>query len=127
MEPLKTLTISESRWLRGIGDEDSYLKSPTEDKLCCLGFCALAAGYPINEITSIRQPADLDPPQKIIEAFPFLLKERMHFGNYKAWIDSDVTNSLMEINDDETISDDERKEKLTQVFADNGVTVTWEP
>lgn len=35
------LIIDRKTWLRGEGSLHSYLRRPADDKMCCLGFCAV--------------------------------------------------------------------------------------
>jgi hypothetical protein len=48
------LTIDRKKWLRGTGD--SFLLSPRDGKMCCLGFYALACGLTENDIRDQLTP-----------------------------------------------------------------------
>jgi hypothetical protein len=54
MEPLKVV-VDRAKWYRGKTATDSYLLSPANQKMCCLGFASLAAGNTDKEIFGKRR------------------------------------------------------------------------
>lgn len=54
---MKVLTIDRNMWLRGEGGERSKLLRPSDGKMCCLGFDALARGLSKDDIFDRSGPS----------------------------------------------------------------------
>lgn len=135
------LIIDRLTWLRGEGEDQSYLYRATDKKMCCLGFYALACGLTIQDIDSQCTPLEvLRTYHKMIA--DWLLKDtpnKYSFPTRKAASDSCTT--LMTLNDfvieddslpakdedaySEVSSEVEREAKLIEEFAKHGVEVEF--
>lgn len=91
---MKTYTINRSKWLRGEGNENSYLLRGDDGKMCCLGQVCEQEGVPGSELIGISEPAGL---QKRKSSLP-------------KWLFSEVAYEMMEEND--TKAREERLKKL---------------
>lgn len=54
---LVNVVVKRSRWSRRANDNALYV--PSSKRMCCLGFCARAAGYEISEINDVSAPIGL--------------------------------------------------------------------
>lgn len=115
------LKINRATWLRGEGNKHSALLRPSDNKMCCLGFLAVASGYTEEQISNQTTPGGLasslssDPepnkwPKGIME------DSRLHTDN---------TCNLMAMNDDPMYSDEEREDFLKKNFARIGIEVEF--
>ena len=117
----KTVTafvIKRSEWLRGEGVERSYLLRGSDGKRCCVGIYARALGIPDSAIRGfswpysggqIRNPCAWDTDDS--EA---------------SWLNSLSADTLSVENDDKFTSDPEREIAIANIFANVGITVTFE-
>jgi hypothetical protein len=101
------LIIDRNKWLRGEGDEDSYLLRSSDGKMCCLGFLAKECGHADCEIS------DVCAPPKIRNR-----KSKMN-DLVEGSLPSGLCSELMMENDDQGKSDSYRemfiKEKLSEL------------
>ena len=116
---MRNVTIKRGRWLRGEGSEDSYLLRGTDNKMCCLGYVARAARVTAHDIFHVRTPDGLIRATRRRGWFRDLFLDSALFDN------SELTNTLMEINDSQTISDLEREVYLGLAFAGLGINVRF--
>lgn len=100
------VTIKRSRW--STKPEDNRLLDPVSKRMCCLGFCALAAGYTRNEILDVAEPPELAISSMWLEKFK----------------DLPIT-SMMTINDSKDMSRKEKEPKLIKLAAKAGVTLQF--
>lgn len=110
----KKFTVERSSWFRGKGSLKSKLMNRSGNK-CCLGFYALECGLNEENIKGAPGPADV-----AIEGAKwssFLLSFRRNT--------SPVCMRLMQINDDEFITDEKREKELKKVFENCGVAVRF--
>lgn len=108
------LTIRRSDWLRGKGALGSALLTDT-GKMCCLGFLALELGAKPEEILSVPTPAGcahINWPEGFIEKFSDIIH---NIG----------CQSLMEINDDCSLTDKDRENTLKDSFTRFGIEVEF--
>ena len=110
--------IERHRWLRGEGGADSELLRESDGKMCCLGFYALALGSDENDIAGIGDPETAPS----CSAWPeWLLQDRGEDG----LMHTDDAISLIKINDEQTIGDAHREQRIASIFASHGVEVTF--
>lgn len=116
-----TLIIDRRLWARG-GRNSRHSKLLVGGKLCCLGFHALACGLRKDEIEDMGTPRSAIVQHKldIPEGMRFLFGDSIDHPPHSA-----AARTLMEINDDEQITDDEREKQLTTVFTQYGWAVTF--
>ena len=111
------VTIDRSKWLRG-EENKSYLLRATDGKMCCLGFLGLACGLTEDEIRDCIAPAKTRKYYK----FPAELLRQTEDG---LWVDSIFSDLLMDINDREGYSEEEREAELTQLFKLIGIELEF--
>lgn len=106
-------TVDRSKWLRGEGSTRSYLLRD-DQKMCCLGFRALACGHTADELLGVKTPNDITN------------RLAAHWANYLdgKW-SSGLSRAAMVTNDDEWILDKNREATLVKQFAELGDTVTF--
>lgn len=108
------LVIDRSRWLRGEGDEDSFLLRPRDCRMCCLGFFGRALGAAEETINDHEAPyfaRGVNWPEWV-----FTADRRGHTGDIRA---------LMDINDDESLGESIRESRIAEIFARHGITVEF--
>lgn len=111
------LTIVRNEWFRGLGGLVSTLCRRDDGRKCCLGFYALQAGYTLDEIGGNRTPGQLHRSTK---------KDLFNSGLVnEETFSTPVADALMMINDDMTITDKVREQRLTEKFASIGVEVEF--
>lgn len=122
------LVIDRSKWHRGEGSQGSALLRIGDEKMCCLGFYALASGFSKEEIRGRHYPDSLERPWACailkseadpantcrLEAFHDTPVVCTELGRKAAWH-----------NDRSDISGEEREAELTALFAENGVEVEF--
>lgn len=108
-------TVNRKTWLRGEGDDDSYLLRGSDGKMCCLGFRAMACGH---------RPEDI-----VNHGTPFKLEyDACKWGAYVDFVGQANSAACMEamaVNDDSDIADAERESSLAIILAKLGDTVTF--
>lgn len=100
-----SFTVNRNNWLRK--DENSMLLRPSDGKMCCMGFYALACGATREEIEGKSALNDIDGA--VYSEWSTLCDEVA--GEY---------NNLYTVNDE---TGDE--EKITAWLAERGITVTF--
>lgn len=112
----KKFKINRKEWLRGEGHSDSSLLRLEDQKMCCLGFYALAKGINKKHIECIPCPDEL-----VCKNGEPMMKEMVN--------DSGENNSmcqyLMEANDCEDMQDNKREFIIKEQFAKLGVEVEF--
>lgn len=118
--PLRELIIDRKTWLRG--SKESYLLRPKDGKKCCLGFLAEQCGIPTEFLHGKDSPVNLVVPGKRLpHGMGFLLK-RYEPGKST---DSEACRALMYVNDYQGSTLQQREQKLTEMFANHGITVRF--
>lgn len=126
--------IKRSDWTRGRGsDSYNYLLDYCGGK-CCLGFAALALGYKEEHIECVGRP------DEVVE---ILTRNNVKEEDANLWFDGSVKRrsgslgigddfcisatmeEIIECNDSDEISDEEREEKLKKLFSKMGVEVNF--
>lgn len=107
MKP-KEFVIDRKKWYRGRGSANSALLR-SDGTMCCMGFYAKACGFEDREILD----AGTHPFSATIES-PYFIDGR--FGQA----------GLFDVNDNVTLSEEDRETILTRLFADNGIAVRFE-
>lgn len=137
------LVIDRSKWLRGEGSEKSFLLRSTDGKMCCLGFFGLACGLTAERITDVDAPTDIPVEIGVIgvsarrESVEIGISARREwmrnvpeaealFDGERKYNSSVICNQLMSTNDlNVSLSDAEREQKITALFAEMGVEVVF--
>jgi hypothetical protein len=104
------LVIDRSKWLRGEGQDESYLLRKKDGKMCCLGFYGLACGLTEEDILMKGTPEEVEV-----------------FWGPGSWLVSGImdANELMSINDGRHRSAKERELKIAALFSKHGVEVEF--
>lgn len=105
-------TVKRSDWFRGQGGFRSKLLNPINNKMCCLGFYALAKGAKREDIMDRAAPNSCpDQPwsQDLIAS---------SFNTIS-------TESLINTNDSPALCEAEREERLTILFSNIDVQVEF--
>jgi hypothetical protein len=131
---MRQLIIEESKWYRGKGGVQSRLLRVEDGKMCCLGFDALACGLKEGNILDAAFPTSVQysyPTSKYVAA-PLPTEMQWLEGSTDDFADEEgeyksYEAAIGDINDDDTISDDERKERLRPLFAVGGVELVFVP
>jgi hypothetical protein len=107
---LDKLTINRTEWLRGEGSMYSYLRRASDQKKCCIGI--LLCALDVKEETLLSKHA-------VQDLFIKLPAEQN-------WLnDRSKMESFYRQNDNTTITEEEREVRLTDLFAEQGIVVTF--
>lgn len=130
-----TFTVQRSKWLRG--SEPMKMSGLNEGgEFCCLGFLCMKAGYEPEQIAGLSYPNALgnkinhskkldEKPLDTQDFHPILqpfLAHKFQSGDFYV---GGVTRRIGQINDDGTITDEEREAKVTKEFEALGITVKF--
>ena len=121
---VKKFKVKRSKWFRGQGSDDSFLLN-NEGQMCCLGFYSAACGIKKSYLKNEEAPGEINSDIQN-QWQTFLLNDSDIDTEEQYKIDSWACTQLMKINDDENMSDTEREEKLTKLFANDGIEVKFE-
>ncbi len=103
------LVIDRSKWLRG--DRDSYLLRPSDQKMCCVGMYLAQCGVPLDDLRWKVTAEDVLP-------LPVTTQ----------WLvatDNDLAVVLYGVNDDRTLTEEDREVGIASEFAKVGVQVEF--
>jgi hypothetical protein len=114
---MRSLVIDRTKWYRGKGDTHSRLLRADDGMMCCLGFYSLACGLSREDIEDISFPTSVD----------WSLPGEMDWLCGEPGDDCDYTVEVRvgNVNDSTAITDVEREQRLTALFAEHGVNVTF--
>ena len=120
MRTLK-VTVKRSRWIHLPTDnlsQSSLLRSK-DNKMCCLGFMALACRLTRDAIMNRGDPIDV-LPSRMKKSFASRLLEG---GEYI--LTKDITNTIITTNDDGHMSESKKERKLKKLFAKIRVDINF--
>lgn len=109
------LVIDRKRWLRGEGENASFLLRD-DGKMCCLGFFACAIGVPQEQLLGAIEPGQLPEcpwPEWLLRTDG---ATRRH---------TSTAAILAETNDSTACDANAREERIASIFASHGVEVTF--
>lgn len=109
------LVIDRNKWLRGEGPSQSRLIRSNDNQMCCLGFLGKACGISEQELFDEYTPETAGDENKWPNGI----------FNEDAVENSDITAELMEINDDENLTDENRESNLIERFATINIEVEF--
>ena len=109
-----SFVIDRRVWLRGEGPEVSVLLRRRDSKRCCLGIYLQHLGFADFEMEGVCEPCE------VVSARPM-----------PHWLESAVKGSpaqrLIDVNDDYgDEANAQREPEITRIFAEQGVSVTFE-
>jgi len=105
---MNTTIIKESEWCRGQKTSALLLHDHTK---CCLGFDALRRGFTEEEILEIPTPEGL-PHDDRLDGLVYDYSDE--YGEHLN--DNSTVNDIVRVNDNATLTDDERKTQLIALF-----------
>lgn len=105
----KVCTIDTNKWCRGGMNGRSQLLN-NEGNMCCLGFLANQCGISKKYLEGKSYPCNLC--QQMIGNIPLLNQK----NKYHDWCQTELSMALTEVNDNNMITDIDRKSELTQLF-----------
>ncbi len=119
-----TFTIQRSRWARGKPKSTSpadinFLYRDNDQKMCCLGFYGEACGLSTDSMLGVAYPSNC----KVID---------MYEAAGGAWLnDTEGRNCTLQetiarLNDSDDRTDAQREAAISAIFAEQGITVTFE-
>lgn len=120
-------TVKRSEWLRGEGEDDSYLLRSSDNKKCCFGFLAIQRGIPEEAIKDVHSFAEM--PSEFMKQIPqgFLNEDNYMFkkANVTRVINADEATEAMVTNDMVETSDSEKEKELAERFKELNVQVEF--
>jgi len=124
---MKKLTIQRSKWLRGEGPGQSYLIRRTDQKMCCLGFFGLACGLNPERMTDVGSPIGI--PLMLKETYSKVWSSKVPEAKFLFSAGggghSESANDLMNVNDNNNLTESDREREITAIFAKNGIEVVF--
>jgi len=117
-------TIKRSEWLHGEGGACSKLLRKKDQKKCCLGFECLARGCDPDLIEGLGTPDDLSDSSHYDEYWKAICDDYDARGEPGVSLPA-LQNSLININDDPKFDESVREARITELFAQRGVKVTF--
>ena len=115
-------TVKRSKWLRGEGRGNSYLRRERDGKMCCLGFRARAVGFTARRITGKISPRNLYHKLEDVKEQDAGLVA-VYCTRYLG--DTELCNRIMTINDSKDITEITRENQLKAFFKRLGDTVIF--
>lgn len=123
--PIETLVIDRTKWYRGHGSSGSALVRSADHLMCCLGFCALQRGFTKDELLEIGTPGEIVSVGRWQEDALWRVRGLVDTYDEGGIYETDVCDRLVDVNDDEDLSEPTRERRITELFAEIGVAVTF--
>lgn len=125
---MKTI-VDRRKWLRGIyadGGQKSFLLN-NQGMMCCLGFRAKVRGLKDEDIRELGEPSSLYnvgniEPDQIEKDSWLVFKDEDIEGLFCS---STEAAYAMRINDDESLTDEEREKEIIEIFNHNGEEIEF--
>lgn len=127
---MKTLKIDRKKWSRGgkincglneSGTPRTYLWDKSVDAGCCLGhYCIQLANLGPTDLNKLSEPSDLGMN---IDGLAEATYNEYHDVSYGD--NTDFTQDAMGINDDNSITEEEREAKLIELFRLNDIALEF--
>ena len=116
--------VKRSEWLAGKHTDnfESMLYNAECQMRCCLGFFANAVGFSDKQIEGVLCPQNLDDIQ-CEDKFEGLVYQESEFTKYN--YDTDVCEAIMKVNDDVSMPNKAREERLTELFSQIGHEIVF--
>lgn len=121
---MKRMVIKGSEWHRGSGDAGKLL-DPDSGRRCCIGIHAKMCEVPDSILAHETVPSGVCQRRSTV---PDGWREPWTEGSPGGvCTNTPVAVKAMGINDDSSLSDDERIEWLRPLFRELGVIIVWRP
>lgn len=111
---MKEIVIRRRMW--GRGNSGGYLRNSV-GKQCCLGFVCRAFGVPLEAIVGQTMPERLDDDKHRVLLPAWLLRTAA---------EADVSTAAG-VNDDVTLTNEERELKIAAIFKKHGLKAVFKP
>lgn len=119
MKTITELVITRSKWSTPDTFETKNISSLLclNGKMCCLGFACLELGLKEEDILLKSMPVTvINEPSQF--TFPMT-----NYSN--KFVNTAFADTAADINDDEDITNEQREERLTKLFAKNNITLSF--
>lgn len=140
-----SFTIRRSIWARGKINRPSHpdaelqlinhLYNQKIETLCCLGIFGLACNIPIEAMVGVAEPDDLFKehkiePSQVSKEYLKLISitqenDEYEFGTYTIFENTALASECMSLNDDESLTEEERESKIRAEFAKKNIEVIF--
>ena len=117
--PIPGFTILRRRWLRGGRGGDSCLYSESSRRMCCLGIYLRACGFSVGGVKERSMPGDVEATGKRVPSW--MVTRRAN--NFIRTSPSNMKLAVM--NDNSELSEKKRERKIQELFASQGIKVTF--
>lgn len=114
-------TINVENWLRGTGEDMSFLHRSQDGKECCVGQYLRACGMPVEAINNIKAGRQIIVGRN--SALP--PQARWLVNREGIWHDTEDATELYSCNDDQIMSEQFRRKEIVRLFGLNGVQVKF--
>lgn len=111
------ITVYRQRWTRGTVARNALLRD-RQGYMDILGFCAAAAGVPLDELVGHSNPNELLPDYQLVD-----LLEPETPGHQ---LENALARNLVELNDDHDLSDADREQQMTEIMAEHGIELRFQ-
>lgn len=124
MSDNKVVTIDRTEWMRGAGD--NYLSCDLDGigqiQRCCLGFHSIQIdGYTDETMEDIGEPSNL-PNTQVVDGKTVVMKSSLVEEPYEhlTILCLHWAKQAMKINDDASLTEENREEMITKLAKENG-------
>lgn len=132
LKDVKSFTVDRKTWYRGKSGDSSCLLNNAGNR-CCLGFYASACGVEDKQMRNLLSPGSLVELAKTgstYDKFDRSVSRDVNEWKTKLTRSSSVDNSetcmkMMQVNDEEKITEEVREKKLTALFASIGIKIKF--
>jgi hypothetical protein len=113
------VVIDREKWIRGRrpGDEPTALLRESDNRMCCLGFCALALGAKREQILGVGEPCDAG----FIPRLTYTARDFEDDGNSN----TPAAVAAITVNDDDGTNDTDREDQLTKILGAVGLDLEF--
>lgn len=117
----KELIIDRAVWLRGEGNEESFLLRAKDQKMCCVGIYLKGLGVEDERLLDTGMAEDT----KVLDTKDIGLVVKDLPDEAKWLEDSTTAGELYRTNDAEGIGEEERETTIASLFKEQGVEVRF--
>lgn len=124
---MKKFIIDKKYWMRGTGLGYLYKSEFSVHDKCCLGFICEQSNIPLEFLDDVRDPSGIALEySSFVEKIPELVVWRKDACDYNfPVLTTMLANDAVAINDDGSSSDDEKIEKLKELFLQHNIELEF--
>lgn len=111
MKAITELTIDRKQWMRGRGA--GKLLNALDEKMCCLGFFAIACGASKDDIRDVRTPRSLMSYKSI---FLDQLVAKLDAQGRILSMNNETADALMNTNDSRDLTEEDREKEIAELM-----------